>query len=223
MSTGKPISWSTANDNATAFLRLFEGCFLHWYFGGSLRRRRGTVTDVEHIIMPKFVPRIADDLYGTPCGSCNAVWERSEALLRDKTITKAVYGEGRKTSLSAGGEAGAHEAPKAPTHRWGEKYRGMMFGGVKHELFMADANNLGYILTIRTGPAAFSERTVSLLKQGGRYRAEGGYVRRVIAGDVSLLTEHIVPCPTETEYLRLCGLPNIPVLERDAFMEGAQR
>jgi DNA polymerase/3'-5' exonuclease PolX len=204
MSTGKPINWSTANDNANTFLRLFEGCFLHWYFGGSLRRRRGTVTDVEHIIMPKFVPRIADDLYGTPCGSCNAVWERSEALLRDKTITKAVYGDTK-------------------AHRWGEKYRGMMFGGVKHELFMADDLNLGAILTIRTGPAAFSERCVTLLKQGGKYRQEGGYVRRVIAGDVSLLTEHIVPCPTETEYLRLCGLPNIPVLERDAFMEGAQR
>lgn len=204
MSTGTKLPRDRAQRIADEFLSLFVNCYDHWCFAGSLRRGRESIGDIEHVVCPKFVPRLSDDLYGTPGGSCNAVWERSEALLRDKTVTKAVYGDTK-------------------AHRWGEKYRGMMFGGVKHELFMADVNNLGSILTIRTGPAAFSERCVTLLKQGGRYRQEKGYVRRVIAGDVSLLTEHIVPCPTEAEYLRLCGLPNIPVTERDAFMEGAVR
>lgn len=198
MSTGTKQPRAQGQQIAQEFLRLFEGTYDHWYFAGSLRRGRPEVGDIEHVILPKFVPVLGESMFG-PSGIENAVWQRAEALVRDKTVTKAVYGETKAL-------------------RWGEKYRGIMFSGIKHELFMADVNNLGSILTIRTGPAEFSERCVTLMKQGGNYRQEKGYVRRVIAGDVSLLTEHIIPVPTEAAFLKLCGLPDIDPTRRDEWM-----
>lgn len=199
MSTGTKMPREKALRIADEFLALFVGTYDHWYFGGSLRRARPLVGDLEHIIMPKFVPVPTDRMFGPP-ESTNAVWQKCDELVRNKLATKAVYGDTK-------------------ANRWGDKYRGIVWGGVKHELFTADAFNLGSILTIRTGPAAFSELCVTELKRTGRYRQEKGYVRKVIGGDISLHTDAIVPVPTEESFLTLCGIPNIQPEERDAYME----
>lgn len=38
------------------------------------------------------------------------------------------------------------------TKRWGQNYRGLLFGGIKCELFMTNENNWGFQLWLRTGP-----------------------------------------------------------------------
>ena len=62
------------------------------------------------------------------------------------------------------------------------------------------SRNYGAILAIRTGPADFSQKLVTAMKQGGRYRQQEGYVRYVNSGDVR-------SCPTEEEFFRLCAVP----------------
>src|SRR6185369_17955116 len=37
------------------------------------------------------------------------------------------------------------------TKRWGQNYRGLLFKGIKCELFMANEENWGYQLVLRTG------------------------------------------------------------------------
>lgn len=54
------------------------------------------------------------------------------------------------------------------------------------------------MLLIRTGPAEYSQRVVTALKDGGMYRQRDGYLW---AG------ETMVPVPDERKYLQLAGLP----------------
>jgi DNA polymerase/3'-5' exonuclease PolX len=83
--------------------------------------------------------------------------------------------------------------------RWGEKYRGVDFRAFNHELFMADADNWGAVFLIRTGPAEFSERVVTLIKATGMYRQQDGYLVHVATGER-------VTVPDEETYLRYAGM-----------------
>lgn len=62
-----------------------------------------------------------------------ATYTALEDLLKAGLIVKATYG-------STG-------------HRWGQKYRGLIYDGLRVELFFATPDNAGYILALRTGPA----------------------------------------------------------------------
>ena len=59
---------------------------------------------------------------------------RLDRMVAEQLIVKAAYGEKRTT-------------------RWGEKYRGFVYQGLRIELFVAEPENWGYILWLRTGPA----------------------------------------------------------------------
>lgn len=62
-----------------------------------------------------------------------ALLARLDTLVRDGVCQKAVYQEG--------------------THRWDIKYAGIVFQGVRIEVFSATPENFGYIQWLRTGPA----------------------------------------------------------------------
>lgn len=84
------------------------------------------------------------------------------------------------------------------TTRWGDKYRGVVYGGFRHEVFRATHDNFGCILTIRTGPAEFSERMVTQLRDAGNFRQQDGYI-------VSQHNGERLSVPSEEEFFRLCG------------------
>lgn len=90
--------------------------------------------------------------------------------------------------------------------RWGEKYRGVLVEGIRIELFAADADNWGYQLWLRTGPADANQYVMrQCISFESPYRARDGYWW---AGEERL---HI---PDETEMFRLLGMDWMPPGDR---------
>lgn len=169
--------------DAMAFRELFDGCYDEWHVAGSIRRNKPEVGDIEHVIVPRFGDVPTGGLFSNETARVNLVWHKLESLLGVGDIDKHRYGEIRST-------------------RWGDLYRGVDFRGFNHELFTADADNLGAILAIRTGPADYSQALVTRLKDGGMYRQSGGYVVHVKSGER-------VPVRTEEAFFKLCRLPYV--------------
>lgn len=104
-------------DTIKTFTAMLKPYCVELTVGGSVRREKPDVKDVELIVMPK--PSLMPFL---------------DKLVLDGTISKALYGEAK------------------PTARWGERYRGLWFKGVKFEVFVYDTDNRAYLLWLRTGP-----------------------------------------------------------------------
>ena len=68
-----------------------------------------------------------------------------DQLVDNGLIAKALYGDKQLT-------------------RWGNKYRGMQYGNMKIELFLADEDNWGYQYWLRTGPGDANTFVMSWLK-----------------------------------------------------------
>lgn len=152
--TAKRVATQAMRD-AEAFRDLFVDCFERWEFGGSLRRRAHEVSDVEHIVIPRFEELPTGDGLFAETNRTNLIWHRADQLVAGGKLTKHIYG--------------------ATGFRWGEKYRGVDFRGFAHELFTAEADNWGSVLAIRTGPGEFSKRLVIALQRHGHVN-EGGFV-----------------------------------------------
>lgn len=117
--------------------------------------------------------------------------EHLDVLVEAGVIAKAPYG--------ANGQ-----------HRWGTKYRGLVYDGVRIELFAADADNWGYILWLRTGPGDANEYVMKQLKaQGSSLSARGGYWWR---GDERMAT------PDEDSVFALLGIEPIPPASRSVIV-----
>lgn len=177
MSSGKKIWLDSARGIVDEFLKFFGGTFVRWEVAGSVRRNRAEVGDIEHVVIPKIID------------GRNVLWERLDSLVPgiglfanpDAPLRKSIYSNG--------------------TNRWGEKYRGVDFAGVKHEIFTADEENFGCILAIRTGPAEFSKKLVTMLLHGGNFRQQDGYLVRTAGPNIG----ERVPCPDEKAFFQLCG------------------
>jgi DNA polymerase/3'-5' exonuclease PolX len=179
MSSGTRRTLAEATRIAYEFRALFNLCYDEWEIAGSIRRKRPDVGDAEHVVRPRSIKRtVYEGLFATE-KEVNAVWERADELVADGVVVKHLYG--------------------GSGFRWGDKYRGMEFGGMLHEIFLADHNNWGCHLLIRTGPAQFSTRVVDTFKTGGMYRQQDGYLKR--------LDGSIVPVFDEQTYLKLAGIP----------------
>jgi len=91
------------------------------------------------------------------------------------------------------------------TTRWGEKYRGLDYQGMKCEIFLCDDWNRGYLWFLRTGPGNPADNAnaylVTKIKNGNApFRVSEGYVYQ---GDQKL------KIATEQDWFALCGLPFI--------------
>ena len=82
-------------------------------------------------------------------------------------------------------------------HRWGEKYRGLMYHGLRIEVFLGDEHNFGYIYWLRTGPGDANEMVMRRV-YNAPFRFQSGYVWH---GQRKL---HV---PDEREVFRLLGIP----------------
>ena len=104
---------------------------------------------------------------------------------------------------------------------WGPKARYMTFEGVPIDLFTPEAERLGIILLIRTGPWGYSRRMVTPTGQttvvgyhkGGRPILAKGLMpphMRVAEGWLTYRTSgEKIPTPTEQSVYDLYGLPYV--------------
>ncbi len=179
MSTGTRRTLAEANDIAQEFCAFFGGDFDRWVIAGSVRRRRPEVGDCEHLVIPRIEPRTVSTGLFSETKPVNLLWEEMDRLVANGTLVKHIYG--------------------GTGPRWGNLYRGVEFRGMLNEIYTATETNWGNQLVIRTGSADFSERVVTMLKRGGMYRQQDGYLIHVASGE-------IVPCPDEQTYLKLAGM-----------------
>lgn len=88
--------------------------------------------------------------------------------------------------------------------------------GASVELYLCRPEALGWILMLRSGPAAFGKELVSIVQPWGFRFQDGRLCRVVEAGD--LLTSRVeyvpVDTPNEATLFRVLGLPPIPLRDR---------
>lgn len=179
-------SLALAVNDAQAFRALFPfTAYKEWTIAGSVRRGEKFVGDVEHVVVPTITTS-AGLFPGAAVEQVNELWAALDNMVQMGTVRKAQYGQTLST-------------------RWGEKYRGVVFRGIKHEIFTADNDNFGAILAIRTGPAPFSTRLVSELRTRG-LRQQDGYVTDAAGQRIS--------APDEMRYFWLCGVNYLPPEKR---------
>jgi DNA polymerase/3'-5' exonuclease PolX len=208
--TATKRSYVNASADALAFRELFpSSCYQVWEFAGSLRRCKREVGDVEHVIIPVFGNYQQHDGLFVEEKHGNLLWHRLDQLVEQGVLSKHVYGKVKvpQTVITPTDIYDKGPPIEKPVHRWGEKYRGVDFRGFNHEIFLADLDNLGPTLAIRTGPWEFSKMLVSSLPKRGLVN-EGGYVRPADKPD------QIISCPTEEEYFKLCGIRYLPPEKR---------
>lgn len=109
---------------------------------------------------------------------------RLDKMVAERLINKAAYGEKRLT-------------------RWGEKYRGLMYQGLRIEIFLADADNWGYVFWLRTGPGDANAWVMQqCIYQQAPYRAIDGYWTLT-------KTYQRISVPDEREMFRLLGIGQV--------------
>jgi DNA polymerase/3'-5' exonuclease PolX len=184
MSTATRRSLAEATRIAEEFRDLFPPVYYEaWEIAGSIRRNKPEVGDAEHAVRP-YVTKIevSKGLF-TEEQTVNMLWQQMDDLVFEGKLTKHIYG--------------------GTGPRYGSKYRGVEFKGMLHEIYLADELNWGCQLTIRTGPAEFSQRVVETFKLAGMYRQQNGYLRMPSEDGFG----EIVPVPDEQTYLKLAGIP----------------
>jgi DNA polymerase/3'-5' exonuclease PolX len=121
--------------------------------GGSIRRRRPMVKDIEIVAVQKIRRVEEADIFGaknlkeeTP-----ELWERLDAWAKEKRI---IYAKGG-----------------------GALYRQFVYQGMKVDLFTCVPGNFGYIFLLRTGSDSFNKGAVTRLPEMG-YHGVGGWIVR---------------------------------------------
>lgn len=196
------LGCEAATIQAERFRENFGGTYTRWEFAGSLRRGRPDVGDIEHVV----VPITADDLFG----------QRGE--LKDHLV------RAQATRLICQKIAGFRLHNYGGHTRFGPRYMGLDVNGRLHEVFCADADNLGCILAIRTGPVSFSRQLMIRLRERG-YRMHAGRLLVIVQEDRASDADSVrlddgrvakvVRCPDEKTLFRAAGYDGvIPPRER---------
>jgi DNA polymerase/3'-5' exonuclease PolX len=151
---------------------------------GSIRRQAPTVGDVELVAMPKLAAQL--DLFGEASGEC-------DDLLAARLAWLLEHGELTPRYTEAG------------QARLGPRYQALVYQDAGVDLFICrPPAQFGVILTIRTGPAAFSKALVTPKREGGylpdHLRVQGGALRYRTSGE-------ILPTGEERDLFAAIGLP----------------
>ena len=156
---------------------------------GSIRRRRPMIGDVEIVC----IPRAADvqfDLVGEPVTTSSPL-DRALGHLFNEGVLEP------HEKRAMGGKYKRLWYPfdeNEPAARYGD--------GIQVDLFIVTPPaEWGPALLIRTGPADFSRRMVTRLRD---------YRRRCEDLRIQTFEGAHVPCPTEEEFFALCQMPFIP-------------
>ena len=154
---------------------------------GSVRRRKEVVGDIEIVAIPRYAPA---GLFGD-C-TINLLWEHLHASDAYR-FTKEDHPADRYYQLAL------------PRH-----------AGVQLDLFLAQPDNWGLTLLVRTGSAGFSTAMLARWKwlQGIGRDQPGSVDGRHMTHD-----GHVVPTPEEETVFRLLGMQPVPP-ERRSSPEG---
>lgn len=156
----------------------------HLIVAGSLRRRLAFVHDIEIVCVPK-IERLTGGLFGEDIGPVDRLDGHLMALLENDEVQRRHKADG---SLMG----------------WGPTARFLTYQGARVDLFSPCAERFGWILLLRTGPAAFSRQ---LVVQKGK---------RTKDGRPGLLPAHIKPSEGWLTY-RTSGERISTPSERDVF------
>lgn len=167
---------------AKAFVALIDDACEQLVVAGSLRRRLALVSDIEIVATPKLASTTVD-LLGDTLAPHDLLNERMAELLEAGTVAKRLDRNG--------------------VGRWGPAAKLLVFEGAPIDLFSpAERDRFGWILLVRTGPAAYSRQ---LVKPRGTRTKDGrpGLLPPHILPRDGWLTERVsgyrVPTPTERD------------------------
>lgn len=161
---------------------------------GSVRRGQPEVKDIELVAVPRVV-QVQTGLFGDTYDVSDELEQRVAYGIRDGWL------EVRDVEIHR--QDGRVETGR----RMGERYKALVYMGVPVDLFIVrPPADFGVIITIRTGPADFSEAIVTAI-QPRLMRVEHGQLLRM---------GRPVPCPEERDFFREVGLPWIEPADRSA-------
>ena len=204
--TDTKLSLAEAVFAAEQFKAMFPPeTYERWTVAGSVRRRRPEVSDVEHVVIPRFADLPGDDIFASPKPT-NLFFRQLDRLVAELKVTRHERADGKQC--------------------WGDRHRVVGFDclGVvgQHDLYLADADNYGAIVAIRTGPGDLSKRLVTMLRRNG-LRQIDGYVWSCetcgcdrygascqTCGGTGLAPVQRVSVPDEAAYFKLCGMTFVP-------------
>jgi len=212
MSSNERIPLAEAEKLAAEFQDLIpETCYSRWEVAGSVRRRCPMVGDVEIVVIPRYgTIEVREGLFPTEKQNANLLWNLLDAHVQDGHMKRWLRQVQCRKCEGKGFLCNdtAHTCPTCdgrqtlPRECWGDKFRAVEFRGRCFDVFTATPNTWGSQLAVRTGPAEYSHKLVTCLLRRG-LRQEDGWVRNKRTGD-------LLPCPEESRYFELCGVPMIP-------------
>jgi len=181
---------------ARSFIARLDGCYTDLRVAGSLRRRLAYVHDVEIVAVPRTAPVTID-------------------LLDEQIVVRDLLDERMADLLDAGTVEKRLDRNGVP--RWGPLLKYLVYDGVRIDLVAPCAERLGWILLLRTGPAAFSRQ---LVVERGRKTKDGRPGLRpehIVSADGWLTYRRSgerIPTPTEQDACMVLGIPYADPWER---------
>jgi DNA polymerase/3'-5' exonuclease PolX len=181
---------------ARAFVVALESTYDDLVVAGSLRRRLAMIGDVEIVAVPKL-ETVTGGLFGDETLTVDRLDGRLTALLDTDEVSKRRDRNG--------------------SPRWGPTLKYLTYQGARVDLFSPCAERFGWILALRTGPAAFSRQ---LVVQRGRKTKDGrpGLLPPLIVPRDGWLTWRVsgerIETPSEPSVFDLFTLAYIPPWER---------
>lgn len=181
---------NTATQYANEFMQLIAAGCDHIQIAGSIRRQKPEVKDIEIVAVEKKFDVLGYDIFGNRTPATDTHYSHLKDVLHTLVGEKFDYDPNLK--------------------RDGDKYKRFVYRGMAADLFIAEPDNLGNILAIRTGNAEFSRALVTQRSQGGLMpswlRQKDGY----LWNGNSRLT-----CRTEAEFFTAIGIPFVEALDRN--------
>lgn len=192
MSTGTRYSLAEAQRIAGQIVGQLDPSCERLVVAGSIRRRRPDVGDIELVAIPRFIEE--------PSG----LFETQQVSLLDRALAR----EEREQVLER--------------ISGGDRYIKLRHvrSGLQVDLFVVlSPAQWGAILTIRTGPADYSQRLVTLARRQGNHEA-GGALRLGLRDHSTpaekVCTCPVIPTPEERDFFAALGLAYVEPEARHA-------
>ncbi len=162
-----------------------------WTVAGSVRRQKADVGDVDIVCIPRFADLPGNDMFATPTRT-NLLWQRVDDLVRLGKFSR----HARDTVL------GEREC-------WGDKTRSIEFRGCAYEIYVADKDNFGPLLAIRTGPAELGKELVTRIPRFG-YACRDGFHLWDVKASPAVMRKDV----TEDQFFKAAGMVFMPPEQR---------